>query len=195
MDVLTSPCFLKQWQLKVISSKWGMSNLMTAKKGTQAAHRHSWWCQSRISLLFPIWNLMGILILRSILKINKSISSKKPFAWVRANVQSVRSVCSEMCTQPEMCTRWLMKKWSRLHVFSKFKIHASSQKKKKKSLIMITKLLQKIDLLFQLFYCFANIFLIPKRFLSSGFLLRAPAFVPWMQDCPGPLCTRGLRFF
>lgn len=132
MDVLTSPCFLKQWQLKVISSKWGMSNIMTVKKGTQAAHRHSWWCQSRISLLFPIWNLMGILILRSILKINKSISSKKPFAWVRANVQSVRSVCSEMCTQPEMCTRWLMKKWSRLHVFSKFKIHASSQKKKKK---------------------------------------------------------------
>lgn len=38
---------------------------------------------------------MGILILRGILKINKSISSKKPFARVRENVHSVPSVCSE----------------------------------------------------------------------------------------------------
>lgn len=128
MDVLTSPCFPKQWQLKVISSKWGMFNIMTAKKCTHAAHRHSWWCPSCILLLFPIWHLMGILILRGILKINKSISSKKSFAWVRANVQWVPSVCWEMCTQPKMYTRWLMKKM--VKITCSLKIHAPSQKKR-----------------------------------------------------------------
>lgn len=88
MDVLTSPCFLKQWQLKVVLSKWDMFDTMTAKNCMCSAHRHSWWRQSYILLLFPIQNLMGILILRGILKINKSISSKKPFAWVP-------NVCSE----------------------------------------------------------------------------------------------------
>lgn len=68
---------------------------MTAKNCTHATDIHSWWCRSYI-LLFPRWNFMGILILRGILKINKSISSKKPFAWIRANVQLVPHICSEV---------------------------------------------------------------------------------------------------
>lgn len=49
---------------------------------------------------------MGILILRGILKLNKSISSKKPFAQVRANVQSAPNASSEEMSL-EMCSRRL----------------------------------------------------------------------------------------
>lgn len=145
MDVLTSPRFLKQWQLKVVLSKWGMFNTMTTKNCTYTARRHFWCCQSCILLHFQRWNLIGILILRGILKINKSISSKKPFAWVRANAHLVLNVFSESLEGDTIRNVYeIIDQKKKGKIKRSLKTCPSPPSKKKDLILISTKLLQTI---------------------------------------------------
>lgn len=119
MDVLTSPCVSKAMTTQghplrmrhVQYNDWKKLYICSIQTFLAMSIKHI--------ALFPRWNLMGILILRGILKLNRSISSKKPFAWVRANVQSAPNICSE--EKPlEMCTEdGGGGEWSRLCVLTK----------------------------------------------------------------------------